>query len=958
MRAPSLFKRQPAPTGRPLRSYLLKLALSPLLVAFPLILGVLVVVGGARFDALVESNARTHLASAHNFIEQQRGLVERHLSYLAHTDHLSSLLAAGESEATLRQILATRADAARLDFLVIADQQGRVVASSAGVPRGTPLPDSFLLKQAITGVLASGLERFTGDEQAALAADLPLRARIADSSPENSAGQSTDGLFLGAAVHFPLDNAYPDSVLYGGLLLNNNQAMIDRLRDIVFPIRSSRDEIGGSTALFIDDSSIAGNLSIDGRRASHLRAAPGVASAVLEHGEHWIGPSTLGGNRLYSGYQPLLDGQGRRIGMLYAGFPEAPFTREKWLVLGSIAALLAGSMLALSVVFLRGTRDPVRRLGRITETMRTVRAGQPDVRVELAGPGDEIDELGRDLNELLDALNARAAAQAAAQREVEEAASRRRALFDNARDGVAVLRSDGSVFEANPQFAAMLGYRPEEMKHLHIRDWETGIDGGQSPGWLRTLEAGGRLYETRHRRRDGSTYEAEVAISRVEWGGQAYVMALHRNISERKRLDRELARHREHLEELVAMRTQELALALDQAESANRAKSTFLANMSHELRTPMNAIIGLSHLLGRETLTPAQLDRIDKINASAEHLLRIINDILDLSKIEADKITLESIDLDLPRVVEEAEGLLHESARAKGLPLIHEIDPALPAGLRGDPMRVRQILINFIGNAIKFSERGEVLTRIQVVDTDETHCRVRCEVIDRGIGLSEAQQRGIFEAFTQADGSTTRKYGGTGLGLAICKRLCRLMCGEIGLSSTPGAGSTFWVELPLLRRPEAAGPAPLPPAADGIADPAAQLRATRAGRRILLVEDNPLNQEVARALLRKVGLVVDVAENGARALEMLDRQCYDLALMDLSMPVMGGLEATAAIRARPAFDSLPIVAITANAFDEDRSACLAAGMNDHVAKPFNPESLYRCLLEWLPTTPRNAPETS
>ncbi|MBL8258672.1 MAG: response regulator [Candidatus Competibacteraceae bacterium] len=386
--------------------------------------------------------------------------------------------------------------------------------------------------------------------------------------------------------------------------------------------------------------------------------------------------------------------------------------------------------------------------------------------------------------------------------------------------------------------------------------------------------------------------------------------------------------------------------AKDAAEAANRAKSTFLANMSHEIRTPMNAIIGLTYLLGQEIETPKQRESLLKINDAAQHLLGILNDILDLSKIEAGRLILEETDFRLVQVIDHTFSLLGERAAAKGLRLTRAIAPEVPARLHGDVLRLRQILLNFAANAIKFSESGQIAVRARLDEQDSDSVLLRIEVEDQGIGLTPAQQARLFEAFVQADGATTRQYGGTGLGLAISRRLARLMGGDVGVASTYGSGSTFWVTA---RLGKVASEQTEPNFAS---EPAISVEQTLAqryrGTRVLLVEDNPVNQEVARALLENAGLAVDVAGDGQEAVAKVQASDYALVLMDMQMPVMGGVEATEAIRRLPGKSALPIVAMTASAFDEDRRCCLAAGMNDYIGKPVAPENLYRTLSVWLP----------
>jgi len=418
----------------------------------------------------------------------------------------------------------------------------------------------------------------------------------------------------------------------------------------------------------------------------------------------------------------------------------------------------------------------------------------------------------------------------------------------------------------------------------------------------------------------------------------------HTNITQRKLVAAELERHRNHLRDLVDERTLALSIAKEAAEAANRAKSIFLANMSHELRTPMNGIMGMTDLAMRGVTDPTIRSYLTKAKRASKNLLVLIDDILDISKIEAERLTLEHVGFRLGDVLEDLSGLVKERVAEKGLNLTVTVDPALTdRHFQGDPLRLGQILLNLVGNAVKFTAEGTVTIGASLITDEAENVLLRFDVADTGIGIPASDQQRIFQAFQQADGSTTRKYGGSGLGLAICKQLAQLMGGDIGVSSTPGKGSNFWFTVRLQKqdtvdvRVQEAAPENFE----------ALLRQHFQGVSILVVDDEPTNLVIAEMLLEDVKLAVDTAMDGEQAVRLAQHCGYAVILMDVQMPKMDGLEATRQIRDIPAHRETPIIAMTANVFAEDKARCSEAGMSDFLVKPYEPEALFAILLRSL-----------
>ena len=508
-----------------------------------------------------------------------------------------------------------------------------------------------------------------------------------------------------------------------------------------------------------------------------------------------------------------------------------------------------------------------------------------------------------------------------------DSAEARRGLLDTviggSLDGTIVIDGQGRVELFSRAAEQIFGYAAEEVIGQNVSVLMPQDVARRHPDILARYEAEGRsmVVGTRRvvdaHRKDGSTFRLALALAEVSVGGRRKFVSAVRDVSDEE------------------ARVEELARAREQAEAANRAKSAFLASMSHEIRTPLNGVLGMAAGLGATRLNRAQKEMVGAILSSGELLLGLLNDILDLSRIEAGKLELAPAPTDLAALFEQTLQLHRGVAEEKGLELIAHVDPALTGAHDVDPLRLRQVLGNLVGNAVKFTARGRVEAAVTRVGGDGTRDRLRWTVRDTGPGFDESVRERLFRDFEQADASVTRQHGGSGLGLAICRRIVGLFGGEIGCVSTPGGGSTFWFELDLPRAAEA----PAEEAPPGTALPDRALR-------VLCAEDNPTNRRVLDVLLAPLGIRPTFAENGAEAVAAFEREVFDLVLMDLRMPVMDGFAAARELRrieARDGRPSTPVIALTADAMPEQVALCREAGMTAHVAKPVRPDALFAAM---------------
>ncbi len=535
----------------------------------------------------------------------------------------------------------------------------------------------------------------------------------------------------------------------------------------------------------------------------------------------------------------------------------------------------------------------------------------------------EYDERGTPLRSIGTVLDI--TEQVAAELKLKEREEYFAAIVEQAADSIALVDlSSGRFVEFNTAAHENLRYSREEFAGLSVSDIDAEDDEEEvKKRFGEILKNESAVFETRHRTRDGEIRDVRVSARVVRVSGKTYLSSTWSDITELKQAAR-------------------AADERDRAEAANQAKTAFLSSMSHEIRTPLAAIVSLSHLLRKDTPSPRQQMWLDKIDTSVDHLMSIINNILDISKIEANRLSLDSITFSLSETLEQVRTLT--AARLAGRDIALTVEPGnSPEWLRGDPFRIRQALLNYAANAVKFTRQGAIAIRCRTVQEDADRIVLKFEVEDTGVGISDQDQQRLFTPFEQLNQDQSRRTQGTGLGLSITRHLAHLMGGDAGVNSTPGVGSVFWFTATLGRGVE-------PRAAVAHQEFLSDLdviRERHRGRRVLIAEDNEIIRELTLELLEDSALVATTVENGAEAIEESMKHPYDLVLMDVQMPVVDGLEATQRLRQTPGYEDVPIIAMTASAFEEDRRRCQAAGMSDFVFKPVDPDTLFAVLLRWL-----------
>ncbi len=769
---------------------LVALGLMPLLIAFPLVIAVLLVVGGERVETLMLSNLRSNLGGAQSYLNQLQVETGVRISQMVRSERLTQFVRDGNIH-ELNQLLATAAKGSGLDYLVVAGTDGRVIGSSTGGEAvGLYLPQSYVVRQAITGVANTAFERIAADRLAAFSPALAL-ALVEEAHGDAGTVRAPDGLLINAAAHFPLTVNNVDAILVGGILLNRNLSLIEHLREILFPVGALPEDAEGITMLFIDANGIAiSRQRQQGLRGIGMRVAPEVERTVLAQGEHWLGRELYDQASYLVGYAPLLDGEGRRIGMIGAGFPDAPYRRTAWIILGMIALLLALTMLAISTLFLRAGRELTRRLDSISQTMETVRKGDRGARVADPSRDDELGGLTRDFNGLLDTIDAQDEVRRQDEakleeyrrglevlvehrtRELNERSEQLNAIFTLSPDGLVSFDGQRRITFANQAFFAMTGMRADEVLGMDEACFSERLAGRCLSG--ARFEGVAALRADRQARDAGEGGE-DMADRRHVFelagpGGRVVDVGIRLSATG-------------NVSQILYFSD------VTHETEVDRMKSEFLSAAAHELRTPMASIYGFAELLLAQDFD-AEMRRevVTTIFKQSELMASIINELLDLARIESRRgkdFVLE------PAVLQEvvAEAVTgYKPPHDRPAPRVPEAGAPLPINV--DRKKIQQALLNVLSNAYKYSPAGG---EVGIVYRQEDG-RVGVEISDRGIGMTPEQCSRVFERFYRADDSGT--ILGTGLGMSIVKEIVELHGGRVDVRSALGEGTAVTLWLP------------------------------------------------------------------------------------------------------------------------------------------------------------------
>lgn len=897
-----------------LRFRLLALGLMPLLMAFPLVMAALSFLGGDRAEEMLQASLRSQLGAGSSYLEQTRRETGDRLRQLVRRERMRALLSKGSTPENAQRVLAEEAESNNLDYLLIIADDGRILASDSGSSAGMLLPIDHVIQQAREGLAAAAVLRFDPGVLGVLGNGLQTEAQVR--LPENPYSAVEErGLAIHAAAHFPLSVDGPNAILVGGILLNHNAALIEHMRELVYPVGTMPDDTDGLTLLSVGDTIVA----LSGQRQEYGRLTrgklPPAASAALTAGaDQWIGRTSLGDANYMVGIAALRAvNDSELVGAVGVAFPSASYERAISLLFWAVSGVLAITMLVVSVSYLVAGREITGRLSVVGQTMSRVRQGDRSARVATGSRHDELELLARHFNVLLDTISKQDEAQNLAQKTISDEASRRRALFEHERDGVVILNEDGSVFEANPSAARMLGYTPDELRNMHVSSWQANFSATEMTDNICKSVKEGNIVETVHKRKNGTTYVAEVASSWVQWGDRTFTLIVQRDISERKAVEAELDRYRLNLELLVDERTRELndrtaqldtifslspdgvvsfdrrgkvasvnraflqmtgledgmvkeldeeafasvlrsrcrdphvfagfdamrgdgdltngerqtkferivlelmdpvnrilELHLKPSETAfisqvlyirdvtretevDRMKTEFLSTAAHELRTPMASIYGFSELLlHRKFSEDKQRELLDIIARQATRMTTIIDELLDLARIEARRgqdFVIETLVVqDIVRTV--AADYIRPLGRDR--PILSTSNK--PIHVRADRGKLQQAILNVLSNAYKYSPNGGDVTIECRPEADGQY--VDIVIRDQGMGMSSDQVVRLFERFYRAD--TSGHIPGTGLGMSIVKEIVELMGGEVSVSSELNVGTTITLKFPVV----------------------------------------------------------------------------------------------------------------------------------------------------------------